>query len=120
MSLNKFEEDGYTYFQLHAPCLVCGEQGRGTPFVFWKHGDDNCNGDIYVGDNACLKCKKCGRSAHVTHCGFSCPDHCDSFGYFVKMSSALSCTGILWRTGYMVTETGLPWLQRFLANIGEW
>ena len=51
MQLDKFEEGGVTYYQLYIACPV--DSGRACgPKSFWMHCNDNCYGDIYVGDNA--------------------------------------------------------------------
>ena len=76
MNLDKFEEDGNTYFHLCISCPVCHDQGRNTERAFWSHYDNNCHGDIYLGDNAFYKCKKCGHSAHVRKWGYNCPSVC--------------------------------------------
>lgn len=123
MALNRFQENGTTYFQLYVACPVCFEQGRNTPRSFREHGNDNCGGDVYIGDNACLKCIKCQKSSHVKNCKFSCNvchDGSDSKDSFVNFdcqeddfADAISITG------QMVQECGQQWLMQFLANLGE-
>ena len=117
--LTKMQEDGCTYFHLFISCPVCNDQGRNTPRSFWEHYDNNCHGEIYVGDNAFYKCKKCGHSSHVKNWGYNCPSHSNSPDEFVKASSQ-ALAGAVSTAGQMVNECGLPWLQKFLANMCEW
>ena len=120
-TLNKFQENGVTYFQLYIPCPACYEQGRDTPRSFWKHGDNECYGDVYVGDNAHLKCTKCGHSAHLKYCGYACPSHSNSPDSFVSFRGGLT-TSLLDPSSFssMVLECGQQWLMNFCANFGEW
>ena len=119
MTLSKFEENGRTYFQLYIGCPVCLERGTNTPRSYWTHGDANCNGDIYVGDNAYYKCSKCGRSSHVKNWGYNCPTHSSIPDEFVRVSAATLAKAI-GTAAQMVTEVGLQWYQEFLKNMGEW
>lgn len=119
MNLDKFEEDGNTYFHLCMSCPVCHDQGRNTERAFWSHYDNNCHGDIYLGDNAFYKCKKCGSSSHVRKWGYNCPSHSNSPEEFVGASCQALAEAVS-TAGQMVKESGLPWLQKFLANMGEW
>ena len=124
MSLKLFQEDGNTFCLLNTKCPVCLDQGRHTEELFWKHGDNNCGGEIYVGNNAFYKCIKCGTSAHVRHWVHCCPSCSDSSDAFVKIGiqtcspQTLALTLSIARR--MVEECGLLWLQSFLANMGEW
>ena len=117
MALNKYSKDGATYFQLFISCPVCQEEGRNTPHSYWTHASDG--GDIYVGENAYYQCKQCGHTKHVSAWKYGCPYHSgDSDEYVYKdlrtpapLAAVMSCAGQL------VTETGLPWLQNFKANL---
>lgn len=117
MALNKFNEGGNTFFQLYISCPVCHDQGRNTERSFWRHADNNCNGDVYVGDNAFYKCRKCGQTSHVKNWAYNCPSHSSSPDEFVKASSQGLAQAVS-TAGQMVQECGLQWLQNFLANMG--
>ena len=117
MNLDKFQENGSTYFRLYIACPVCHEQGRNTPRSFWKHY--NCGGDVYVGDNAFYKCKKCGHSSHVQAWGYNCPQHASSPDEFVKAGSA-AIAAVMSTAGQLVKECGQQWLLKYMSNLGEW
>lgn len=119
MALDNFQESGHTYFRLFFKCPVCFEAGRTTPSVYWSHYSNNCYGDIYVGDNAFYKCKKCGHSSHVKDWGYNCPTHSNSADDFVKVGSA-AIAGVLSCAGQLVTECGQQWFMEFMGNLGEW
>ncbi len=119
--LKQFQEDGDTYFQLYIPCPMCDE--RGYFRSFWTHYDNNCHGDIYVGDNAYFKCVKCGYSAHVKDWRFLCPRHLPDWHGGFEMSAISNSTciiSVIGVVGQMASATGVAWLQKFLANMGEW
>lgn len=119
MSINQFEENGDTYFQLFASCPVCHNQGRNAPRLFWTHGDNNCHGDIYVGDNAYYKCRKCGQTSHVSKMMLSCP-RCSNAtdGIWELKAGSSDSSALIGFIGQMVQACGLPWLQKFIVNMG--
>ena len=135
MSIDKIQEDGCTYFHLFASCPICNDLGRSAPRSFWKHQDDDCHGEIYVGDNAFYRCKKCGHSSHVKNWDYICsPDinllkeggtghvSCsvcsNSLDDLAKEEDSRSASAVS-TAGQMVSECGLAWIEKFLANIGE-
>ena len=124
MALDSFQEN-VTYFRLFICCPVCLEQGSQMMQSYWKHLDNNCNGDIYVGDNAYCKCLKCGRTSHVRNWKYLCPSHTNSIDTFMTDSDALVCADSEYvvmavsMSGQMAQETGVQWLQRFFRNMGE-
>ena len=118
MGLNNFSEDNHTYFQLFISCPVCHDQGRNTERSFWSHYDNGCHGDIYVGDDANYKCKKCGKKSHVKNWAYNCPGHSNSPDEFVK-ASAQGLAKAVSTAGQMVQEAGIMWLQTFLQNMGK-
>ena len=121
MNLDKFEEDGNTYFHLCISCPVCHDQGRNTERAFWSHYDNNCHGDIYVGDNAHFKCKKCGQSFHIKNWGYCCPCHSNSSDFEMGIVPTAIDSGILVARSIsqMVNDCGILWLQRFMDNVDE-
>jgi hypothetical protein len=118
MSLNKIQENGYTYFQLYISCPVCLEKGKHMPITYWQHAE-GCNGDIYIGDDANYKCKKCGKKGHVKNWKYNCPGHSNSPDEFVGASCQALASAIA-TAGQLTTAAGVAWLQKFLANMGEW
>ena len=120
MTLDHFEEDGVTYFQLYSSCPVCWSHGVTTPWSNWFHYDNNCYGDIYVGENAYYKCKKCGQLAHIQNWKVSCPTHSNSHAFYLgeSCSSAANIVGIV-RTLSLTEIAGIPWVQRFCANLAK-
>ena len=120
--LKHFEENGVIYFPLYLRCPICWEQGKSSKPSYWKHAENNCHGDIYVGDNAHFKCKKCGQSSHVNNWGYRCPFHSDSSDFEIKVvpTAIANAIPIARSISQMVTECGMAWLQRFMDNVGEW
>ena len=119
MKVNSFQENGVTFFQLYIPCPVCFERGGFSSRSFWKHGDSECYGDIYVGDNAHLKCIKCGHSEHLKKCGYSCPLHSNSRDSFVSFRRGVSYPWFFYAFSSMVTETGVLWLNVLASNMDD-
>lgn len=118
MKIDSFQENGITYYQLYNSCTVCWGRGVTTPPSKWLHYDNNCYGDIYVGENAYYKCKKCGQSAHILDWRVDCPTHSNSLAYYVgeSCSSVSNLVGIV-RTLGMTDIAGIPWVQRLVANL---
>ena len=114
--INSFEENGTSYYQLYMSCPVCTSRGVSTPQTLWTHYDNNCQGDIYVGDNAYYKCDKCGHSAHVLDWKYNCPSHSSSPDEFVGADAA-SVASTITVAGQLTDKAGIPWLQRFLENL---
>ena len=111
MSLQSFEKDGYTYFELYVTCPVCREKGIVTPQTQWLHKDNECGGTIYIGDNACYYCDKC---EHI------CPTHSTSDGYYISLDgSTLRIAEIISCAGQMLSEVGQKWLMKFLGNLED-
>ena len=116
-NLETFKEGGYLYCRLYISCPVCIDRGLQRPHGYWQH--NRCNGDIYVGDDACYKCRKCGEKNHVRNWRYNCPGHSNSADDFVGASCQALASAIS-TAGQMTTLVGVAWLQRFLANMGEW
>ncbi|GIM59638.1 hypothetical protein [Capnocytophaga canimorsus] len=72
-----FEKDGTKYFRLRVNCPTCREKGINTPSSYWTHLNDDCNGGIFIGDNAHFYCEKCGAEEHILKSKLSSPC-CDS------------------------------------------
>ena len=124
MAISKFEDNGVTYFRLY----IRHPDGSYSEPCFWRHGDNNCLGDIYVGDNASYRCLKCGKTDHVRNWAYDCPTCYDSFDAFLKNELSADAKVVPFQNlamlistaAQMVKETGTGWLQRFFVNMGEW
>ena len=103
-----FKEDGHIYCRLYISCPVCIDQGRMPPKGYWQH--HKCNGDIYVGDDACYKCRKCGEKSYVRNWKYSCPGHSNSSDNFVGASCQALASAIS-IAGQGVPLEGFAWLR---------
>lgn len=120
LHLNSFLEADVTYYQLYMRCPVCWANDiDNRPCSLWKHYDDGCFGDIYVGNDAYYKCRKCGRSVHCLNWKYSCPEHSGSLDFFMGEScqSIANPAGIVRSLPSMVETTGIQWIQSFLTNM---
>lgn len=117
MALNKTQQNGHTYFELHISCPVCHDRGMNTPQSFWTH--HQCGGSLYLGDDANYWCEGCNRRTHVRQWKYGCPNHSSEAEYEFISSSSVGLAAAISTAGMMVSETGVAWLQSFLANMGE-
>ena len=122
--MDKFSSGGYTYFKLHIPCPVCRERGINTPQSNWKHATNNCEGEIYIGDDANYFCKKCNHKSHIIKGWrkYKCPMHSTSDDYYI-FSNAYYVDGppeIIACLCMMVSAVGNHWLIKCLENLGDW
>lgn len=62
------EKNGVAYKQLI--CINPNLINQTTNEVAWLHGNDSCLGSIYLGDNGCFYCDKCGKEINVFNCAF--------------------------------------------------
>ena len=116
LKIDSFQENGATYYRLYLQCPVCVGRGVAVPVSYWLHYDNNCNGSIYVGENAYYKCTKCGCSAHVLEWKYSCPEHSNSPDNFIGAGAVSSAAEAVAIAGQLVEVAGITWLQSFLAN----
>ena len=71
---------------------------------------------IHTSDKAYM-CKKCGRTSHVMKWKYGCPNHMNGTDYEYLEASLVALAQAVSTAGQMVSATGLPWLQTFLANM---
>lgn len=72
--MDEFYLSGIHYIRLISSCPVCFEVSEiHTPKTYWMH--EECHGDIYIGDNATLYCKHCGKKVSIENAIFMCPGH---------------------------------------------
>jgi len=62
------------------------------------------------------QCAKCGYHSHVQHWRYACSRH--ETDYRPATSAALANAMSI--AGQITSRGGKEWLQRFLANLGEW
>lgn len=84
--------------------------------VLWQHGDDNCNGEVYIGDNGMVYCKKCQKTSFVKNVSFI--EDCKIFfnledGCVVK---PISKSQFIFLAGALVSYTNLEWLSNLLTS----
>lgn len=118
MALKKKEQNGHTYFELHISCPVCHDKGVLTPQSFWTHS--SCGGTIYLGDDAFYWCDTCNHKSHVSQWKYGCPTHSPDAEYEYISISSTTMAIVIATAGMMVSETGVAWLQAFLANMKEY
>ena len=119
MELDRFEENGVRFIQLFAPCpTCCGEKGTSVSAHLWLH--TACGGDLYIGDNGKIRCKKCGESQQINKWEYGC-SHCNRLPEgemrIREDGTIMNLQDVLGISGFVMTYVGLPWLQTFMGNI---
>lgn len=116
IAVDKFEKDGITYVRLYImnPVDILNNVAN-VPFTFWKHEDEDCNGDIYLGDNGMLYCNKCSKSKEITSVTFN---ETGKISFYAKGNMNLKSLGETMSVpGQMVRLAGLDWLKNLLTSI---
>lgn len=116
VAVDKFEKDGVTYVRLYImnPVDILNNVAN-VPFTFWKHEDEDCNGDIYLGDNGMLYCNKCSKSKEITAVTFN---EAGKISFYAKGNMNLESLGETTSvSGQMVRLAGLDWLKNLLTSI---
>lgn len=103
--LDKFEKDGVEYYKVPNH----------------KHGDNDCGGDIYIGDNATIVCGKCGETKRVIYWH---PIHqtLDEDKYTMLTTTdrkILSDPNIAYNWVGLL-PLGRKWLRRYTANLDDY
>lgn len=108
--------DGVTYWRLYIKCPVCFDNARYVQDSFWYH--KQCGGDIYLGGNLKLLCKKCGWSIDVRKAKFNCPIHCECDENTVESSTQFTNYFPIPILARMVQHVGsIAFLQELLKNL---
>ena len=111
--------EGITYYRIKATCPKCVEEGIKQEPTHWVHGNDNCGGDIYIGNDGSFICGKCGAKKPASywrplcsrHDGVSCNSmKCES--QQIGTSHAVSLASQM-----MASTAGIDWFQDFISNI---
>lgn len=118
ININSFKgNDGYSYYQLYIKCPICNQEGRPVAPVFWVHADPDCEGDIYIGENAYYKCEKCGHTDHLMKWKYWCQGHSKSVDDYVELTDKSEYADVVAAAGQLVKAAGIPWLTTLLKNL---
>lgn len=109
--------NGVEYFRLYCEDITAIYKGMPSRETLWKHKD--CEGDVYVGDNACLYCDKCGQISHLRNVTWHSPLTSISSDYYVSFYNATpyhpytrDCIGSV-----ICKKGGMSWAIKFLNNL---
>lgn len=113
-----FDKDGNKYFLVEIPCPSCRDKGYTSETYVWKHGNNNCGGNMYLGDNAMLFCDKCESLKPLRRSSFKC--HLKTLEeerllFYEKEGSAYYI--LLSACGYLIDKTGKDWLLKCIQNL---
>jgi hypothetical protein len=92
-------------------CPACHDEGYNSQRSQWYHS--NCDGSLYLTDNAELECYKCWHKSHISKWEFKCNN--GRHDYRVASSSALAQA--LSTSSQMVNAGGLRWLRKALESL---
>lgn len=73
--MKDYIKDGVRYISFRVSCPTCVEKNSPVSNTYWTHFDDNCGGDMLLGDNGYILCDKCGQHQILSKCRFLCPYH---------------------------------------------
>ncbi len=122
MEHKSFVDNGITYHELYVPCEVCAEMGKNTFPRYWMHGNNDCRGNLYIGENCMVYYEKCRAKFPITKARYGRPGHLHSQDDLIT-----ECTCDCWinqipfRSGGfgMLSIVELPWLEKFWDNLGD-
>lgn len=120
------EVDGVLYFRLSCHDISAFYEGMPSRERLWKHKD--CEGDVYVGENACLYCDKCGQISHLSNVTWHSPltsISFDSFDYYVSFYNATpyhpytrnDVGSVILQGAVREGRMSLAWVKEFLNNL---
>lgn len=112
--LESIEVNGAKYYRFYCPDIV--SEGNETPH-FWTH--HNCDGDIYIGDNAHFLCIKDNSTWPVIFSSLVTPSTSNSDEYSVSQSPYIieqHTKFIADIAAFMALYAGLNWMREFLYN----
>ena len=115
--VDKFEKDGVTYVRLYCQNPVDIQNGvEKVPLIFWKHEDEDCNGEIYLGDNGMLFCKKCSKCKKITESAFN---EAGKISFNIKRDGIepIAVGEVIGASASMVCFAGIPWLHNLFNSI---
>lgn len=125
MEKDYFVHDSVVYYWLFAMDPTCLEDNIPScqcKLGHWCHADDNCGGDIYLGDNCHLLCRRCMKDAPLNMVGWTSPysvpnisNNLISFDGLVG-KKCLNPTSII---GQICDGPGLPYMVKLLKSAIE-
>lgn len=117
--VDKFEKNGVTYVRLYCQNPVDIQNGvEKVPFTFWKHEDEDCNGEIYLGDNGMLYCKKCSKCKKITETAFN---EAGMISFNIKRDEIdpEAVSDVIGVSYQMIQLAGISWLRNLLMSISD-
>lgn len=117
--VDKFEKNGVTYVRLYCQNPVDIQNGvEKVPFTFWKHEDEDCNGEIYLGDNGMLFCKKCSKCKKITETAFN---EAGMISFNIKRDEIgpEAVADVISVSYQMIQLAGIPWLGNLFMSISD-
>lgn len=117
--VDKFEKNGVTYVRLYCQNPVDIQNGvEKVPFTFWKHEDEDCNGEIYLGNNGMLYCKKCSKCKKITETAFN---EAGMISFNIKRDEIdpEAVSDVIGVSYQMIQLAGISWLRNLLMSISD-
>lgn len=114
--IDKFEEDNILFVELYADHPFAFERNISSSAHYIKHADDECGGQIYIGDNAKFKCRKCNAVDHISKWKYINIED----GFNLSLTDGDPITTLVELMSFasqMTTDAGLPWLKKFMDNL---
>lgn len=103
-----------TYFDLIIRCPACLADNKSPgPASQWFH--NGCGGKMQIGDDAQLKCEKCGEAFHVQIARYACKAHATDF----RATTPAHFASAISTAGQITGVAGRQWLIRMLENMGD-
>lgn len=97
-----FEKDGVVYYKIDN----------------YIHSDNDCNGPLYVGDNAEIVCGKCGKKNSIKHWRVISDSLINKTGLLSCCDVEDNDVNILIIAG-VIAKSSVAWLNRFLSVISD-
>ena len=105
-----------TYYDLIIRCPACLAKGvEPGPASQWFHAKSGCNGKMQIGDDAQMKCVKCGEAFHINVTRYACEAHQTDF----RAATPAHFASAISTAGQVTSIAGRQWLIKLLENMGE-
>ena len=116
-----FIKDEVEYIPLDCPCPNDIEMGKPTQSgLFWTHRNNECGGNLFLGDNSYIYCEKCGQSEIVFKCRFMCPNCSKVHSRMISFGHGISIYNSLPFFGEVCTKGGVRFMRKLTATMNEW
>jgi hypothetical protein len=105
-----------TYYDLIIRCPACLSDGKepGPPSQ-WFHAKPGCDGKAQIGDDAQIKCAKCGDTFHLKTARYACYVHETDY----RPTSSAHFASAISTAGQVTSIAGKQWLINLLENMGD-